>query len=130
MKGSVLLMWLVHANLFKENKEFTRVSDIANLPRTWQFHRIGKGWKLVKYKIKIFGIAGLYQTNKEYSQTVTLDFRAFSLFSMAKRKRPRRESNPQSSDPKSDALYIRPRGQSQEGNFNATHLGKIKTNFL
>ena len=27
--------------------------------------------------------------------------------------RPRRESNPQSSDPKSDALSIRPRGRAQ-----------------
>ena len=76
----VLLVWLVHANLFKEKKEFTRVSLIANLPRTWQFYRIGNGWKLIRYKIKIFGIARLFQANKEYSQTVTLDFRAFSLF--------------------------------------------------
>ena len=28
--------------------------------------------------------------------------------------RPRRDSNPQSSDPKSDALSIRPRGQTQQ----------------
>ena len=31
-----------------------------------------------------------------------------------KRKRPRRDSNPQASDPKSDALSIRPRSQSHE----------------
>ena len=31
-----------------------------------------------------------------------------------KRKRPRRDLNPQSSDPKSDALSIRPRGQTHE----------------
>ena len=34
---------------------------------------------------------------------------------MTKRQRPRRDSNPQSSDPKSDALSIRPHGQSYEG---------------
>ena len=32
-----------------------------------------------------------------------------------KRKRPRRDSNPQSSDPKSDALSIRPRSQPHKG---------------
>ena len=42
-----------------------------------------------------------------------------------KKKRPRRDLNPQSSDPKSDALSIRPRGQFREDNeFIALHSGE------
>ena len=37
-----------------------------------------------------------------------------SVFLKKKKKRPRRDSNPQSSDPKSDALSIRPRGRHND----------------
>lgn len=36
-----------------------------------------------------------------------------------KKKRPRRDSNPQSSDPKSDALSIRPRGHIYNRSFKS-----------
>ena len=38
-------------------------------------------------------------------------------------KRPRRDSNPQSSDPKSDALSIRPRGQMENELVNCRYVG-------
>ncbi len=39
-----------------------------------------------------------------------------------KKKRPRRDSNPQSSDPKSDALSIRPRGRVRKGEVQHYYL--------
>ena len=42
--------------------------------------------------------------------------------------RPRRDSNPQSSDPKSDALSIRPRGRYSWNIFNLTlNINILKT---
>ena len=42
--------------------------------------------------------------------------------------RPRRDSNPQSSDPKSDALSIRPRGRYSLNIFNLTlNINILKT---
>ena len=38
-------------------------------------------------------------------------------------KRPRRDSNPQSSDPKSDALSIRPRSQMENQLVNCRYVG-------
>lgn len=43
--------------------------------------------------------------------------RQFSKLSVSNKKRPRRDSNPQSSDPKSDALSIRPRGRLVIGHY-------------
>ena len=41
-----------------------------------------------------------------------------------KKKRPRRDSNPQSSDPKSDALSIRPRGHTRKLLVNCRYVGR------
>ena len=45
-----------------------------------------------------------------------------------KQKRPRRDSNPQSSDPKSDALSIRPRGQTGNKLVNCHYVDRRRGN--
>ena len=58
---------------------------------------------------------------KQFKNSIVVHLLGF----MTKKKRPRRDSNPQSSDSKSDALSIRPRGQThEEGDLLCFHSGE------